>query len=183
TAAGFFAGAVVFTAANRLLALCGARHRKRSGERHPSPAEAGGAAIAVGALIDGIPESIVMGVSLIAGESISLVVVAAVFLSNIPEGLSSAAGMRHAGRSAGYVFGLWGGIALVCGAASWLGFVAFSGFSSEVIAAVMAVAAGAILAMLVDTMIPEAFEVAHDFAGLITVLGFLVSFVLSKAAD
>jgi ZIP family zinc transporter len=181
TALGFFAGAIVFTAANWLLALYGARHRKRSGDRHPSPAEGGGAAIAVGALIDGIPESLVMGVSLIAGESISLVVVAAVFLSNIPEGLSSAAGMRHAGRSAGYVFGLWGGITLVCGAASWLGFVAFSGFSPEVIAAAMAVAAGAILAMLVDTMIPEAFEVAHDFAGLITVLGFLVSFILSKA--
>ena len=182
TAIGFFAGAVTFTAANWLLALCGARNRKRSGTQSSSSTEDSGAAIAIGALIDGIPESIVMGVSLIAGERVSLVIVAAVFLSNIPEGLSSAVGMRRAGRSAGYVFGLWGGIALVCGFASWLGFAAFSGFPPEVIAAVMAVAAGAILAMLVDTMIPEAFEVAHDFAGLITVVGFLVSFVLSKLA-
>ena len=89
TAEGFFSGAFVFTAANWLLARLGARNRKRSGEQHPSPEEGGGAAIAVGALIDGIPESIVMGVSLIAGERISMVVVAAVFLSNIPEGLSS----------------------------------------------------------------------------------------------
>jgi ZIP family zinc transporter len=180
TAAGFLAGAVAFTAANWLLALSGARHRKRSGERHPAAAEGAGAAIAIGALIDGIPESIVMGVSLIEGEQISLVIVAAVFLSNIPEGLSSAAGMRHAGRSGRYVFALWGGIALICGVASWLGFTAFSGFPPPVIAAVMAVAAGAVLAMLVDTMIPEAFAEAHDFAGLITVLGFLVSFALSR---
>ena len=111
-----------------------------------------------------------------------MVVVAAVFLSNIPEGLSSAAGMRGAGRSASFVFALWGVITLVCGVASWLGYAAFSGFSPSTIAAVMAIAAGAILAMLVDTMIPEAFEVAHDFAGLVTVLGFLVSFILSKAS-
>jgi ZIP family zinc transporter len=71
---------------------------------------------------------------------------------------------------------------LVGGIASLLGYVAFGGLSAEVIAATMAVAAGAILAMLVDTMIPEAFEVAHDFAGLITVAGFLVAFMLSRSA-
>jgi ZIP family zinc transporter len=91
--------------------------------------------------------------------------------------------MRKAGRSRTYVFGLWCGIALISGVASLIGYTIFSGFSAAVIAGAMAVAAGAILAMLVDTMIPEAFEIAHDFAGLITVLGFLCAFTLSKLSD
>jgi ZIP family zinc transporter len=88
--------------------------------------------------------------------------------------------MKKAGRSARYVFGVWGAIALTAGVASVVGYTAFRGLSEEVVAATTAVAAGGIMAMLVDTMIPEAFEEAHDLAGLITVLGFLTSFLLSK---
>jgi len=178
TAGGFLAGALVFTAANRALASFGAKHRKRSTGRQP--AEGNGVALAVGALMDGIPESIVIGLSLLKGGAVSVVTVAAIFLSNIPEGLSSAAGMKQAGRSARYIFGIWGGIALASGAAALTGYTVFQDFSPAVIAATTAVAAGAILAMLVDTMIPEAFEEAHDFAGLITVAGFLAAFALSK---
>lgn len=183
TAAGFLAGAVVYTGANWLLAHRGARHRKRSGDLQPSEDEHGGSgmAIALGSLLDGIPESIVIGLSLLSGGAFSLVAVAAIFLSNIPEGLSSAAGMKQAGRSAGYIFGLWTGIVLVSGFASLVGFTLFEQASPQLVAATTATAAGAILAMLVDTMIPEAFAEAHDFAGLIAVGGFLVSFALSKA--
>lgn len=119
---------------------------------------------------------------MLQGGAVSTITVAAIFLSNIPEGLSSAAGMRAAGRSPAYVFGLWCGMAVLLGLASLAGYAVFGQFSNEVVAATTAVAAGAILAMLVDTMIPEAFEVAHNFAGLITVLGFLVAFALSKLA-
>jgi ZIP family zinc transporter len=182
TAIGFVGGAAIYTAANWFLARQGAKHRKRSGNQQPSEEENSGSglAIAVGALLDGIPESVVIGVSMLAGGSVSWVAVVAIFLSNIPEGLSSSAGMKQAGRSKAYVFGVWGIIAVISGLASLAGYTLFSHFSADVIAATTAVAAGAILAMLADTMIPEAFETAHEFAGLITVLGFLGAFILTK---
>jgi zinc transporter, ZIP family len=183
TALGFVGGAAVYTAANIYISRRGARHRKRSGTE-PGAKQPGdedsGLAIAVGALLDGIPESVVIGVSLLQGAGVSLVTVAAVFLSNVPEGLSSAAGMKRAGRSARYVFGVWTAIALASGLAALIGYVALAGADPAVIAAVTAVAAGAILAMLVDTMIPEATESTHEYSGLIAVIGFLAAFVLSK---
>jgi ZIP family zinc transporter len=180
TAVGFVCGAAVYTAANMYLSRRGAKHRKRSGDQQKSDDGDNGLAIAVGALLDGIPESVVIGVSMIEGGAVSLVAVVAIFMSNLPEGLSSAAGMKKAGRTAPYVFGVWAGIALISGVAALAGYAVFSGFSPDVIAGTTAVAAGAILAMLADTMIPEAFETAHDFAGLITVIGFLIAFVISK---
>lgn len=183
TVVGFAAGAVVYTAANRWLAGRRARHRKSSGDRQPSEAESpgSGGAIAVGALIDGIPESLAIGLTLLDGAGVSLATVAAIFVSNVPEGLSSAAGMRRAGRSPAYVFGLWGGIAVVSGLAAVAGATVFAGLSVEVRAIATASAAGAILAMLMDTMIPEAFEGVHDESGLVATAGFICSFAMSVA--
>ncbi|MBA2673430.1 ZIP family zinc transporter [Ramlibacter sp.] len=183
TALGFIGGAVVYTGANWLLAHYGARHRKRSTEGlQPKEDDQSGSgmAMAVGALLDGVPESIVIGLSLLEGGAVSMVAVIAVFLSNIPEGLSSASGMRKSGRSAAYVFTVWGAIALASGISAWAGCALFNDVSPEWVAATTAVAAGAILAMLADTMMPEAFASAHNAAGLITVAGFLAAFVLSK---
>ena len=182
TALGFVGGGVVYTAANWYLNHRGARHRKRSAPPPTASNESGngGLAIAFGALLDGIPESIVIGLSLLSGNGVSIVAVVAIFLSNIPESLSSATGMKKAGHGVRYIFGVWGGIALVSGLASLIGLVVFRHFPSEVIAVTTAVAAGGILAMLADTMIPEVFETTHEFTGLITVLGFLASFILTK---
>ena len=183
TALGFLGGAVVYLGANALLARRGARHRKRSGGQQPSESEqeGSGAAIAVGALLDGIPESVVLGVGLLAGGSVSLPVLAAVFISNVPEGLSSAAGMKRSGRSARYVFGVWTTIAVLSGVAALLGYVALGDAPPQVIAVITAVAAGAILTMIADTMIPEAFEKTRTWTGLITSLGFLVAFAIDLA--
>ena len=168
--AGFITGAAVYTALNMMLAARGARHRKRSDtpkrEEHAAVAPKGNSAsLALGALIDGVPESIVIGTSLLAGGAIGWVAVAAVFLSNLPEGLSSAAGARREGKTV---------------------MSEEDGVTRNSAAAVERTLAGAIawviLAMIIDTMAPEAFEGTHDFAGLIAVFGFLTAFGLSKLA-
>lgn len=182
TSAGFLGGALLFTLANLVIARRGAKHRKRSGDQQEGEGGSAGA-LAAGALLDGIPESMVIGVSLLGGGGVSLVAVIAVFLSNIPEGLASAAGMRRAGRGAGAILGLWGGIALASGIAATIGYGAFGGAPAEAIAVVQALAAGAILAMVVDTMVPEAFAETHEMSGLIAVAGFLVAYALSSGGS
>ncbi|PRY38814.1 hypothetical protein CLV43_108214 [Umezawaea tangerina] len=139
-----------------------------------------GAAIAVGALLDGVPESVVLGLSLLSGGGVGVAVLVAVFISNVPEGLSSAAGMKQAGRGARYVFGVWGGIAVASGVAALLGNLLLRDASPATIAVITAVAAGAILAMVADTMIPEAFERSGLYTGLITTVGFLTAFTVER---
>jgi len=182
TAGGFLVGAFVYVGANALLERRGAKHRKRSGGKQPSEQQqpGSGTAIAIGALLDGIPESVVLGLGLVSGGAVSPAMLAAVFISNVPEGLSSTAGMKKAGRSAGYVFGVWGGIALISGLSALVGYAALQGASEGLVAFITAVAAGAILAMLADTMIPEAFEEHHLLTGLISALGFLAAFTISS---
>ncbi len=183
TVLGFLVGAVAYLLANLVLAKRGARHRKRSGEQQPSEQEqsGSGSAIAIGALLDGIPESVVLGLSLLGGNGIGIPVLAALFISNLPEGLSSAAGMKHNGRSARYVFGVWVGVAVASGAAGLLGCLLLQGAPNGLVAAITALAAGAILTMVADTMIPEAFERTHLYAGLIATLGFLTAFTIGRA--
>ncbi|ADJ45118.1 ZIP family zinc transporter [Amycolatopsis mediterranei S699] len=183
TAGGFLGGATVYVLINVLLARRGARHRKRSGDQQPSEQDTAGsgAAIAVGALLDGIPESVVLGVSLLGGGGIGVTVLAAVFISNVPEGLSSAAGMKTAGRNARYVFGVWSGIAVASGLAALVGNLLLRSASPATVAAITAVAAGAILAMIADTMIPEAFERTELYTGLLATIGFLTAFVIEHA--
>jgi ZIP family zinc transporter len=182
TLVGFLGGAVVYVAANVALARYGARHRKRSGDQQPSESDqqGSGAAIAIGALLDGIPESVVLGLSLLGGKGVGVGVLVAIFISNLPEGLSSAAGMKRNGRGATYVFGVWVGIAVASGLAGLLGCLFLQGASPVPIAIITAIAAGAILTMLADTMIPEAFERTHLYTGVIAAIGFMVSFGVGR---
>jgi len=184
TAGGFLGGSLVYSIANYFVAKQGGKHRKRSGDKQPSADEEGsGLGIALGALLDGIPEAIAIGISMIQGGAVSIATVIAIFISNIPEGLSSTSGMKKAGRSKLFIFGVWGGIAILTSIASILGYAVFAHLSDTVVAFTIAIAAGAILTMLADTMIPEAFEEGHNIIGIITVIGFLSAFVLSKLSE
>jgi zinc transporter, ZIP family len=135
----------------------------------------------LGSLLDGLPESAAIGVSLIGGGSVGVAVVAAVFLSNIPEALSASAGMRASGRSTRYVFGVWAIVTAMSTVAAALGFALLAGASAVLIATIQAFAAGAILTMLADTMLPESVEHAGSLVGLATVVGFCAAFLLSMA--
>ncbi|MBI1994148.1 MAG: cyclic nucleotide-binding domain-containing protein [Deltaproteobacteria bacterium] len=139
-------------------------------------------AIFMGALLDGIPESVVIGSSLLSTAAFNPVFVIAVFLSNFPEALSSAAGMRRHGYSPAHVLGLWGGLVILSGLAALLGNVLLTGAPEWMIAGTEAVAAGGILAMLADTMMPEAFEQGGPFVALWTALGFLAAFFVKSQA-
>ncbi len=181
---GFITGAVLFSTANWVLSKRGAKHRKRCsvcivnlGEHKAVGNEL---AIAIGSIIDDIPEAIIVGIALAGGVTIGKAVLIGFFLANIPEGLASASGMKKSGRSAQYIFGVWGGITLLTGFAGMLGYSVFGGYPDTVIAFITALAAGGILSMVAETMIPEAFEEAQSFIGLITASGFLAFFLLMK---
>ncbi|HEV7848435.1 MAG TPA: ZIP family zinc transporter [Mycetocola sp.] len=174
---GFLVGAIIYVAANLVLDRVDARNRRGSGE---SPGT--GTGIAVGALLDGIPETAVLGLSMVAGGQLSIPVLLAIIISNIPEGLAATAELKADRRSARYVFGLWIGIAVACGLSSLGGFMLLEGVPPAGTAFVTAIAAGAILAMISDTMIPEAFRDAKAFTGLIATIGFFASFGVHQLA-
>ena len=182
TVSGFLVGAVIYVGVDALLSRLGAHHRKHSGGKQASESEQSGSglAIAAGALLDGIPESIVLGLSVAGGGALSVPILAAIAISNLPEGLSSSAGMKQGGRSAKYVFGVWIGIAVASGLAAFIGYLTLASASPSTIAFVTTIAAGAILAMVSNTMIPEAFQRDHALTGLFATLGFLAAFVLHE---
>lgn len=141
--------------------------------RVPQPVVAGVMAFGAGVFVSTlVPESIVLGVSVAAGATFSVPIFAAIAVSNLPEGLSSSSGVKASKRSAAYVFGVWGGIALISGVAALLGFLLFADASGSTVAFVTTIAAGAIFAMLANTMIPEAFEGDHTLTGLVAAIGF-----------
>jgi ZIP family zinc transporter len=177
TAAGLALGSLAFFAGDRAVDRMGGAGRKRA--RGPGP-DSAALGIALGALLDGIPESAAIGISLLEGGGVSVAVVAAVFLSNVPESLSAATGLR-ATMSTRQILALWGGMALVSALAAALGHQLLGGASPDWVAGIQAFAAGAILTMLADTMFPEAFDATErtPFTGVLTTLGFALAALLS----
>ncbi len=177
-ALGLAAGAAVFFGGDRAIATLGGANRKRSlGQQ----AEGDPLGIALGALLDGIPESAAIGLTLLSGGGVSASFVLAVFLSNLPESMSATTGLQRAGHSRRWVVSLWVAVCAAAAIAAALGYQLLGGASEEVIAFVKAFAGGAILCMLADTMMPEAFDQAGGEVGLVTVLGFALAALLSTA--
>jgi ZIP family zinc transporter len=175
-ALGLSAGALTFFVGDLLVDRMGGDGRKKMRRT----AGAGSAlAIVLGIVLDGIPESAVIGLGLLEGTGVSVAVIAAVFLSNLPEALAATTGLVAGGWSRARIVGLWVLVTLVCGLASLLGYAVFDSAGLDALAFVLAFAGGAILTMLADTMMPEAFEHGGKLVGLLTTLGFGLAFALT----
>ena len=175
-AAGLAVGAITYFSLNRLVG-----RRSRHGHDHGVDENAG-PALALGAFLDGIPEQTVLGIGIATGEGVSVGLLVAIFVSNLPEAIGSAAEMRAAGTHAATIRRLWLLVALICTAATVVGFAVADNVSGNLNAAVDGFAAGALLVMLIDSMIPEAAGKGGDISGLVTVLGFAVAAALSAVS-
>jgi zinc transporter, ZIP family len=175
-AAGLTAGAFTFYLGDLFIDRMGGANRKSAvgSDQTQSPL-----AIVLGIVLDGIPESIVIGLTLLAGVGVDLAVVIAVFLSNVPEAIAATTGLRESGWTGRQTVALWLLVMAASGAAAAVGFAVFGSFGGNAVALVDAFAAGAILTMLADTMIPEAYQFAGAKVGLATTLGFGLAFALS----
>jgi zinc transporter, ZIP family len=172
-ALGIFAGCGVFFAGDWLIGRSGGSERKDSGGAQ----ESGSAlAIVLGTVLDGIPESMVIGLTLLEGGKVGASYLAAVFISNLPEAISSSAGLAAGGWKRSRILWMWIGVTLISGLASLAGYALFQNAPQDTVAFVLAFAAGAILTMLADTMMPEAFEHGGILVGVLTTLGFGVAF-------
>ncbi len=170
--AGLAVGALAYYVGDRLI--------DRLGPGSGVTRETAGPAIVLGALLDGLPESLVLGATLIGGAGVSPSFLAAVLVSNLPEGLGGSRDLSAEGHATRNIIGLWLAVALASGITAAIGNAALSAMGTGPLAFVQAVAAGAILTMLADTMFPEAFREGGELAGLATALGFATAFLLSR---
>ena len=167
---GLAAGAIVYFVLSRLVERIG-----------PGGGSGGGTALALGAFLDGIPEQLVLGIGIAGGQGVSIGLLAAIFVSNLPEAVGSATDMRESGTSKRQIRLLWLAVAGFCALATPLGYLLATHTGGHFQALINGFAAGALLVMLVDSMIPEATEKSGRAAGLATTLGFAVAAGLSTA--
>ena len=172
-AAGVFAGCAVFFGGDRLIDRLGGGGRKKAAQEGGSPLS-----IVLGTVLDGIPESMVIGLTIFEGGAVGAAYLAAVFISNLPEAISSTSGLVSSGWAKSRILWMWVAIALISGVASLAGYALFQDSPPDTVAFVLAFAAGAILTMLAQTMMPEAYEHGGKLVGVVTTLGFAVAFTI-----
>ena len=172
---GFFAGCLVFFGGDRLIDRLGGSQRK-----DPDGSQEGGSSLSIvlGSVLDGIPESMVIGLTIFEGGAVGAAYLAAVFISNLPESISSTAGLATSGWKKSRILWMWIAIAVISGLASLAGYGLFQNSSPDTVAFVLAFAGGAILTMLAETMVPEAYEHGGKLVGIATTLGFAVAFTI-----
>jgi ZIP family zinc transporter len=174
-AAGVFAGCLVFFGGDQLIDRLGGSERKDADgdQEDGSPL-----AIVLGTVLDGIPESMVIGLTIFEGGEVGAAYLAAVFISNLPESISSTSGLLKSGWQRSRVLWMWVSIAVISGLASLGGYALFQDSSPDTVGFVLAFAAGAILTMLANTMMPEAFEHGGKMVGVVTTVGFAVAYTI-----
>ena len=175
-AIGLFAGCAAFSLGDYAIDRMGGGDRK---DIDGSAADGSPLAIVLGIVLDGIPESVVIGLTLLEAGSVSVAMLVAVFLSNLPEAVAATSGLVASGWRRAQILWLWIGVMAVSGLASVAGYTVFDSASPSVVAFVLAFAGGAILTMLADTMMPEAFEHGGKLAGVLTTVGFATAFAVS----
>ncbi len=178
TVIGLFIGALVFCLANWFLSKKGAKERKRCGEcveqKTEKEASGSGVAIAAGTMLDAIPEGLILGIAIAQKGTPGIATILGFLLSNFPESLSASTGMIKAKRSKKYINAIWLGAILVTIITSQIGVFAFPLLPETFKGLIEAISAGLLFAMVTETMIPEAFDHAPDFSGVLTVLGFSI---------
>jgi ZIP family zinc transporter len=179
TAVGLGAGALTYFYLDGMIAQRFSTGRSRGGRSQGGDA---GTALALGAFLDGIPEQLVLGIGLAAGEGVSVGLLVAIFVSNLPEAIGSASEMRAAGTARRGVLVLWCAVAAICTLASVAGYGIADLTSGDLRAAIDGFAAGALLVMLIDSMIPDATRELGRSAGLATTFGFAVATALSSVS-
>jgi zinc transporter, ZIP family len=172
---GFFAGCLVFFGGDRLIDHLGGGDRKDADGDQEGGSSLG---IVLGSVLDGIPESMVIGLTIYEGGAVGAAYLAAVFISNLPESISSTSGLATSGWKNSRILWMWVAITLVSGLASLAGYGLFQHSPPSTVAFVLAFAAGAILTMLAETMMPEAYEHGGKWVGVVTTLGFAVAFTI-----
>jgi zinc transporter, ZIP family len=172
---GLVSGCLVFFIGDEMIGRLGGAERKS-----PTGAQESGnpLAIVLGAVLDGVPESMVIGLTLIQGGPIGVAYITAVFLSNLPEGISATRGLTDSGWRRSRVLGLWALIVAVAALASLAGYTLLEGASDDTVAFVQSFAGGAILTMLATTMMPEAYEHGGNRVGVATTLGFATAYAI-----
>jgi ZIP family zinc transporter len=175
---GFFGGAIVFTLGDALIdrRVGGVAGAIRDGDEGPA-----GLPIVLGALLDGVPESAVLGLTLLQTGDVGAAMLVAVVISNLPEGIAATVGLVDGGWSRRKILGLWSAVAAASAVSAAAGYLFLDGASSFVLASVLAFAGGAILTMLATSMMPDAYKETGRIAGIMTVLGFGVALAVNFA--
>ena len=174
--AGLAVGSLTFFAGQWLIARRGGGARRPSGA---GPADSAAMALILGIALDGIPESLVIGLSLLAGGGLSVAMLVAVVLSNVPEAMAATTGLRASGWRPLRIMGLWAGATALSGVSALAGHAFLGDASPRTVAFVLSFAGGAIITMIADTMMPEAHARGGRAVGLVTTLGFGLAFAVS----
>ena len=170
---GLLGGAGTFWAGDWLL------ERRTGGEDPVVGTTVAGPSLVLGALLDGIPESVAIGTTLIGGSNVSVAMVVAVAISNIPEGLAATTGLRQSGMRSTRIVTIWGVVVALSVAAALVGYAVLGDAPADAVAVTQAFAGGAILAMLANAMMPDAYRNGGREVGLVTVVGFIISSFLA----